>query len=85
MSNKNITKNTSYYGKNTFVYLNHNYSTNKSELVFIEEKIDSKLKIVKTISEVGKVQEFKEKTPDALVKDVISLAKAYDVNIDVNS
>lgn len=35
--NKNITKNTSYYGKNTFVYLNHNYSNNKSELVFIEE------------------------------------------------
>ena len=54
------------------------------ELVFIEDKIDSKLKIVKVISEVGKVQEFKEKTPDSIVKDVIALAKAYEVSIDVN-
>ena len=54
------------------------------ELVFIEEKIDSKLKLVKIISEVGEVKEFKEKTPDALVKDVIALAKAYGVSIDIN-
>ena len=54
------------------------------ELVFIEDKIDSKLKLVKIISEVGEVKEFKEKTPDSLVKDVIALAKAYGVSIDVN-
>ena len=65
--------------KNSSDYLKKN-EINDVELLFIENEIE-KNSLYNTINKIGEVKEFSELKPPELVKQVISISKAYNVKI----
>ena len=70
---------------NDYIKENIEIINSTTEVIFVEDEVDSRMALIKTINKLGTVKKFEFQKPQELVKKIQTICKAYGVTMESNT